>query len=194
MSGPSATLPFVGDLAHFFECYTSDGTFAANVLCQADVEDMYRITYRQGHSYTVHLPDGDLVFRRRSKLYVADMSDWASSGTAHVTTAQDNGKRYSKAELKRANEAAEMVRNSGFTTERDAVNLVQDNNLEQIPVTAHDIRRAFDIYGKPFESVHGKRTKKKVRRTEIDLSIKAEQPIPQRMYRHQRAKVLDDPS
>jgi hypothetical protein len=35
------------------------------------------------------------------------------------------------------------------------VNLVQDNNVEDIHVTAHDIRRAFDIYGKPFESVRG---------------------------------------
>ena len=122
------------------------------------------------------------MFRRGAKLYVADKSDWASSGTAHVTTVQDNKKCYSKAELKRANEAAEMVQNSGFTTERDAVNLGQDNNLEQIPVTAHDISRAFDIYSKRFESVRGKRTKKKVRRTEIDLFIKAEQPIPQRMY------------
>jgi hypothetical protein len=37
----SATLPLIGDLTNFFECYTSDGSFAANVFCQADVEDMY---------------------------------------------------------------------------------------------------------------------------------------------------------
>jgi hypothetical protein len=99
----------------------------------SDVEDMYPITYRQGHSYTVHLPDGDLVFRRRDKLYVADMSDWAPS-------AQDNEKAYTKAELRRAKEAAEMIRNSGFTSERDAVNLVQDNNAL---LTTLDVRLTF---------------------------------------------------
>jgi hypothetical protein len=41
VSGQSATLPLIGDLTNFFECYTSDGSFAANVFCQADVEDMY---------------------------------------------------------------------------------------------------------------------------------------------------------
>jgi hypothetical protein len=70
-----------------------------------------------------------------------------------------------------------------LTLERDALNLVQDNNFEDIHVTTHDIRRAFDIYGKPFESVRGKKTKKKVqRRTDLDLSPRSAQPLPQRMY------------
>ena len=62
------------------------------------------------------------------------------------------------------------------------MNLVQDNNVEDIHVTAHNVRSAFDIYGMPFESVRGKGTKKKVRKKDNDLSIKAEQPLPQRMY------------
>jgi hypothetical protein len=48
----------------------------------------------------------------------------------------DKEKAYTKAELRRAKEAAEMIRNSGFTSERDAVNLVQDNNVEDVHVTA----------------------------------------------------------
>ena len=108
------------------------------------------------------------MFRRRAKLYVADMSDWASSGTAHVTTVADNEKAYTKAELRRAKEAAGRAK--------------EDNNVEDIHVTAHDIRRAFDIYGKPFESIRGKKTKKKVRCTDVDLTIRAAQPLPQRMY------------
>jgi hypothetical protein len=68
-----------------------------------------------------------------------------------------------------------------LTLKRDALNLVQENNFEDIHVTTHDIRRAFDIYGKPFESVRGKKTKKKVqRRTDLDLSLRSAQPLPQR--------------
>jgi hypothetical protein len=52
---------------------------------------------------------------------------------------QDNEKAYTKAELRRAKEAAEMIRNSGFTSERDAVNLVQDNNVED---SRHSLRHA----------------------------------------------------
>ena len=109
------------------------------------------------------------------------MRDWVPRVMACVTTTADNEKAYTKAELRWAKEAAEMIRKSGFTLERHAVKLVQDNNVEDIRVTTHDIRCPFDIYGKPFESVRGKRTKKKVQRTDIDLSIKAKQPLPQ-MY------------
>ena len=62
------------------------------------------------------------------------------------------------------------------------MNLVQDNNVEDIHAASHIVRRALDIYGEPFESVRGMRNKKKLRRTDIDLLIEAEQPLPQRMY------------
>jgi hypothetical protein len=46
------------------------------MLSMADVEDMYRITYVQGESITVHMDHRDLVFSRCEKMYVADFSDW----------------------------------------------------------------------------------------------------------------------
>jgi hypothetical protein len=44
------------------------------VLSFADVEVMYDITYRPQESFTVCLPERDIVFYRRNKLYVADFS------------------------------------------------------------------------------------------------------------------------
>ncbi len=41
----------------------------------ADVEDMYRITYVQGESITIHMDHRDVVFSRREKMYVADFLD-----------------------------------------------------------------------------------------------------------------------
>ncbi|MFN9981496.1 MAG: hypothetical protein ACK53Y_16345, partial [bacterium] len=38
----------------------------------ADVEDKYEITYVRGQKFTVHMPEEDVVFERKAKLYVAD--------------------------------------------------------------------------------------------------------------------------
>jgi hypothetical protein len=50
----------VGDLDGFFQVYTSEN-ITANVLCFADVEDMYAVTYEKGRAFTVHLADGKTV-------------------------------------------------------------------------------------------------------------------------------------
>ena len=97
ISGLPFELPHVGELEGFFQCHSSP-KLTASVLCQSDVEDKYKITYRQGHSYTVHLPGRDLVFKKRNKLYVGDMRDWDNSGTdrsnrLYHTEEQDAEKR-----------------------------------------------------------------------------------------------------
>jgi hypothetical protein len=47
----------VGDLDGFFQVYASEN-ITLNVLCFADVEDKYAITYEKGRAFTVHLADG----------------------------------------------------------------------------------------------------------------------------------------
>ena len=147
----TAELPYVGELRGFFECKGST-RIIASVLCQSDVEDMYDITYQQGVSYTVHMPGRDLVFMRRDKLYVADMREWADDyafNIGMVTTAAGNESNYSSKEVARARIAHELVSNAGFTSEKEAMGLVNDGNITGVPVTSHDFKRAFDIYGKP---------------------------------------------
>ncbi len=63
-----------GELKDFFEVYASEDT-KVNVLSFADVEDMYKITYIRGEAFVVHMRDRDLVFKRREKLYVADLQE-----------------------------------------------------------------------------------------------------------------------
>jgi hypothetical protein len=65
----------VGDFLGVCEVYVHD-KLSANVLCQADLEDMYQITYDQGVSYTVHTNVGDLVFARIGKHYACNVSDF----------------------------------------------------------------------------------------------------------------------
>ena len=180
LSGHALELPNVGELDQFFTCKTAD-ELRASVLCQADVEDIYEVTYRQGESFTVHLPDSDLTFYRKNKMYVADMRDWATA-KVNVTTVAEREAQYSKVEVARAREARDLIRNSGFDSERDAVQLVSDGNVTGVRLTPSDIRRAFDIYGRPFEAVRGKQTNKKVSRQYADPELKAEQQKEQRLY------------
>jgi hypothetical protein len=170
----TATLPYVGDLDGFFECKGSSNVMAS-VLCMSDVEDMYDVTYVQGESYTVHMEDRDLVFRRRDKLYVADMSEWdqGSNHQVHVTTVQDNEAKFPLKEVKRAKAAYELVCNAGFTSERQALGIVNDGNISGVTVTANDVRRAFELYGKPTAGVRGRRTAHRAITQKVDRDLKS---------------------
>jgi hypothetical protein len=107
----TATLPYVGELKGFLKCKGSANVLAS-VLCMADIEDMYDVTYEQGVSYTVHLDDQDLIFHKRDKLYVADMREWGSQEYKHValvSTATENESKYTVREVQKARMARDMV-------------------------------------------------------------------------------------
>ena len=179
-----ATLPYVGKLDGFFECKSSD-KLIASVLCMADVEDMYDVTYARGESYTVHMDDRDLVFHRRDKLYVADMREWESyeyEPMVMVTTAAENEANYTSKEIKRAKQARELVVNAGYSSEREAVKLAGDGNITGVPITGRDIKRSFDIYGKPTAYVRGRRTAQKAKTQRVDEDLKSPHGEAQTMY------------
>jgi hypothetical protein len=131
-----------GYLEDFFRVYASTDT-RANVLSFADVEDLYDVTYDKGKSFTVHLPDRDIVFYRKKKLYVANFSHLLNERQAFLTM-------YTKGQEARAKVAYDLVRRSGFPSMQEAIHLVQDGNMTHMPsITSDDIRRAFDIFGEP---------------------------------------------
>ena len=129
----------------------------------------------------MHLPDRDLEFKRKGKLYVADMSDWITT-PAHVNaTVAERERLYTKKEVTRARRAQEFIRASGYASEKEAVYLVSDGNITGVPLTAKDIRRAFDIYWRSAAAVRGKTTRKKTSREEVDDALK-EQRTDQVIY------------
>ena len=85
ISPEAVVLRLEGNLTSFFRALVSHDS-PANVLCMADVEDLYKVTYISGVSYTVHMTKRDLVFHRRNKMYVANMQDWETYPDATVTT------------------------------------------------------------------------------------------------------------
>jgi hypothetical protein len=126
-----------GYLPDFFRVYNSLDT-KANILNFADVKDLYKITYQPQHSFTVHLPNRDIVFYRRDKLYMADFSEAVVAVT----------KAYTKAKEARAQAVYKIIRNCRCPLYAEAVHIVQDENFTHMPIlTAEDIKRAYNLYG-----------------------------------------------
>ncbi len=122
---------------------------AANILCMADVEDRYDITYDPCRSYTVHMEYQDLVFYRRDKMYVADMSAWETYPStprvmAMVTTVADNEAKLTTRELKRVEAARQFIKAAGYPPLKEAVHMAEDGNIVNSRVTGQDIRKAFE--------------------------------------------------
>ena len=143
-----------GYLNEFFRVYASEDT-KANVLSFADVEDLYDVTYVRGESFVVHLPSRDLEFVRRGKLYVAD---FAKEGLVHATRVVTKG------EEARAKKAYELVKNLGFPSMYEVIQIVESGSIGNMPLlTRDDVRRAYELYGPPVGFVRGKTTRRQAR-------------------------------
>jgi len=128
-----------GSLKDFFEVYASSET-KANVLSFAEVEDKYPISYIPQSGFIVHLQDRDLHFRRKGKLYVADWNECTVLNTTKTITGTSI---YTKEEVKRAKEAQEFIKNSGYPSLSEARHLIIDGNIKNSPeLTAADFEKA----------------------------------------------------
>jgi hypothetical protein len=83
---------------------------------------------------------------------------------------------YTKAEEERAKRPYELVRNSGYPSYQEVINLVEDGNIAQLPeLTAEDVCRAYDLYGNPPEYTQGKMVKRKASRAVVDDDLVMDQ-------------------
>ncbi len=122
---------------HEFPVYASKQT-TVNILSFGDVEDDYDITYMPRTAFIVHLPDRDITFHHRGKLYVADWAEQDTDNERNIYTMV-----CTKAKEAHAKRAYELLRTSGFPSYNEAVHLVEDGNITGLPgLTAEDVRRA----------------------------------------------------
>ncbi len=147
-----------GFLPNFFEVYCSPEV-KVNVLCFAEVEDLFDVEYRERQGFLVRLPSGkEIIFERKNKMFVAKIDQVASI----LMTIGEKKLQYSSAEVKRAEQAYELLKNVGYPSAAELINLLGDGNVLDMPaLTRSDITRAYDIFGQPPEYVRGKLTKKR---------------------------------
>jgi hypothetical protein len=146
--------------------YTSTQT-RVNVLSFSDVEELYPITYEPFVGFTVHTPEGDILFKKKGKLHLADFAAYG-----HVMATQV----YTKAEMARVHAVRDLIRNTEYPSYQEVVNLLQDGNFSHLPnLTAKDVRRSYDLFGKSMAFVRGRMTKQVVKRAVVDDDLNSEE-------------------
>jgi hypothetical protein len=117
----------------------------------------------------VHIPNRELTFSRRQKLYVAD---WESVDMV-AATVQENEKLYTKEEVRRARLVHEFVCNTGYPSVGEAIHLLMDGNVRNLPkILPADVERAYRIYGVHPEYAKGQLVKRTVSRMPVDFTLR----------------------
>jgi hypothetical protein len=142
----------------------------------SDVEDMYPMTWTPGESIIVHMDEQDVVFTKRNKMWVADFSDWVVEEadlqeqciTLNLLMVEEKEQLYTKKEMKKALDAGEFLRSLGYPMLKEALATMRNGNITNIPHTADNVKRFFDIYGAQVPGIRGRTMNKKARASTME--------------------------
>jgi hypothetical protein len=124
-------------LQEFFKVYASEQA-NPSVLSLSDVVDLYKVSYVSGEAFIVHLPTYDLAFKRTGKLYVAYCRQLILTPCKVVhATVVENESIYTQSQIKKAKEAYEFLKCSGYPLPDEAIHLFQDGNMREKVQTLH---------------------------------------------------------
>lgn len=160
--GGASTTNMTGIVPYFGEVSYLPSSIA-NILSLREVEDKYEVHYVQRVSFTVIINDDvRFVFTRKvNGLYTCNMRPLANELArgvqfAMIQTVKDNASMYTKRELESAKAAYKLMEDMGYISAHDLIKLIQSGGLLNCPVTAHDVARAFKIFGPPVAAIKGK--------------------------------------
>ena len=81
----------------------------------------------------------------------------------------------------KALEAGEFLKSLSYLTQKEALGIVRDGNVKNIPYTANDVNRFFDIYGPQVAGVRGRTMKRIPSNTaELDQGAKMQLTLQER--------------
>ena len=119
LNGQPTRTTHKGILPGLGECIASNEA-RLNVLSLVIVEDVAEVEYLPGLGFVIHLGDRDIVFKRKLNLFIADMSDWSNKRIS-LATISEKEHMYTRKERDQAKAAGEFIKNSGYSTEKDAI-------------------------------------------------------------------------
>ena len=80
---------------------------------------------------------------------------------------------YMRREIKKALAAGEFLKSMGYPGQKEAVALIRDGNIKNIPHTIEDVKRYYDVYGPPVPGIRGKTMNRRLRvQSEEDRAAK----------------------
>jgi len=122
-----------------------------------------------------------LTFRRVGGLSNLDISNMGESYYAmhnHSTTVKINKLKYTKREVRRADEAMKLRRRLSFPADETIPKM---QTIINIPTTRKDLVRSIDKYGKDRNSIRGKATKQKTKTIYMMESVYRPSEVQQHM-------------
>ncbi len=129
IGGYQMTVSKKGYLPGFFDVYCHEGV-KVNVLCFADVEVMFEVSYRPNIGFVVHVDGKEIIFEQRNKLYVAKAEEFPAM---LMITVEEKKSQFSGEQVKRAEAAYNLLKNAGYPSSSELINLVSDGNVTNMP-------------------------------------------------------------
>lgn len=161
----------------------------ANILSFANVASRYWVDYDQnGDRFVVTKADGkERVFGKSSiGLYFYDTAMVENSAVL-VNMVEDNKTRYTNAEVTRATIARNLQTTVGRPSTRSLINIVNNNQLRDCPVTKRDIVAAEDIFGTELGSLQGKTTRRAPLQVDTDVKYTT---LPRKVHERYREVTI----
>ena len=150
----------VADWPGFVEVWFHRGGIA-NILSLVLVKEMFRITYdiamgTDANTFVVHKKDGNQRKFVQSTwgLYYCDVSDNSKKNAfALVNSVADNEKNYSKKYVKKSYKARNFQQTISNVSTKTLLQIVDNHELKNCPITREHVRVAEDILGPNIQSL-----------------------------------------
>jgi Reverse transcriptase (RNA-dependent DNA polymerase) len=134
---------------------------SGNILSLGDVVDNAKVSYDDLLDEFVVCMRGDSFSytftrdRRKENIYVHTIGRNYLVG---VLTTQETKSRYTTREIRDADRAREYIRRMNYITAGELARLLAEGKIRDATITAKDVVRAIDIYGKDLGNLKGKTT------------------------------------
>jgi hypothetical protein len=134
-----------------------------NIIALSNLIQQYHITYNsRDQIFVVHREDQgkpNMEFRmHKSGLHYFQPGKEAF---AFVNTVSGNKEGYTQRQLKGAESARVLYAKLGYPSQKDFKWVIQSNQINNCPVTVHDVEAAHNIWGKNIAALKGKTTRSK---------------------------------
>ena len=154
----------IADTENFGVVYFSEEA-TANIISFSDIEERMSINQVKNHKdITIAFSakdrnntDTSYLFNHRSNgLYVYEGSKMINHALAYVLSVKDKKRKYSKKEIKRAENALLMRCRMGYPNVQQFKKMIISSTVKDIDVTTKDVDIAEDIWGQYYADAAGK--------------------------------------
>jgi len=154
----------------FGQAYFSEEC-SGNILSFANVVDDGTVVYDRARDvFIIQMTDGGDVFEfhrdSQRRIYICDIRA-KRRAAVWVTTVSQQAAKYTKREVNRAWKAVEYLRKLGFTAGQ-LIKHLRAGKIKNAEVTAQDVVRSLDIFGKELSNLKGKSTARKIKKSSFE--------------------------